>query len=102
MKVRFLEDYTVQAANGPSYKAGAVYDLPLPSAQHFLRKRRAELAPADEPGAQAAATVENKAPVQTDGVTKPLGTAKRGRPVKQAPAMPAEVADPMAGLDDHE
>ena len=103
MKVRFLEDYTVKAVNGPSYRAGEVYDLPMPSAQHFMRKRRAELAPADDPGAQAAVTVDSKPPVQADGGgAKPLGTTKRGRPAKQAAIPASEVTDPTAGLDNVE
>jgi len=43
MKVRFLETYKVKAADGPEYQAGEVYDLSEPSAQHFMRKGRAEL-----------------------------------------------------------
>jgi hypothetical protein len=43
MKIKFLETYKVKAADGPEYKAGEIYDLPAPSAQHFLRKGRAEI-----------------------------------------------------------
>jgi len=43
MKIRFLKDYKVQAENSPFYKAGEVYDLPELSANHFLRKGRAEI-----------------------------------------------------------
>lgn len=43
MKIRFLETYSVKAAGGPTYSEGEVYDLPRPTAEHFLRKRRAEI-----------------------------------------------------------
>jgi len=38
MKIRFLQTYTVKADGGETYEEGKVYDLPDPTAQHFLKK----------------------------------------------------------------
>ena len=43
MKVKFLETYTVKAADGRTFVAGEVYDLDDSSAKHFLNKRRCEV-----------------------------------------------------------
>ena len=43
MKIRFLETYTVKGRDGETFLQGKIYDLPGPSAQHFLNKGRAEI-----------------------------------------------------------
>lgn len=48
VKVRFLQDYTVQAVGGASYRAGSVYELREDAAQHFIRRRRAVLCGDDD------------------------------------------------------
>ena len=67
-KIRFLEDYTVDdyrkgTPDEEKYTGGKVYDLPLPSAEHFIRTLRAE-APGGKP---ASAPADEKTGDETSG-----------------------------------
>jgi len=43
VKIQFLETYQVKDQEGKIYREGEIYDLPEPSARHFLRKSRAKI-----------------------------------------------------------
>lgn len=38
MKVRFFNDYTVNAQDGEKYVAGQIYDMSVASANHFINR----------------------------------------------------------------
>lgn len=42
MKVKFLQNYRVQAVDGESYEEGETYELSKDSAEYFIRRRLAE------------------------------------------------------------
>jgi hypothetical protein len=63
MKIRFLQTYTVKADGGETYKEGKVYDLPDPTAQHFLKKR-GRAVPCDSEPEGADATPDKESAVQ--------------------------------------
>lgn len=110
MKIRFLQDYTVKAVGGQSYKKDEVIDLPESSAQHFINRRRAEFYKAKaeaipikaEPVAEAEPIPQSEGEPQTEEgapdtpapsvADKPLGSSKRGRPSKQVPKINFENA----------
>lgn len=41
MKIKFLESYQVKDCEGKIFRQGEVYDLPLASANHFLKRGKA-------------------------------------------------------------
>ena len=70
MRVRFLENYKVQAENGETYYKGKVYDMPPRSARHFTNKMVAVEVKDGKPAAPETASVE---PAET-------AVRPRGRP----------------------
>jgi len=49
MKIRFIENRTVQADGGDSFLAGKIYDLPETSCRHWLARGCAELVTEEKP-----------------------------------------------------
>ena len=79
MKIKFKKTVTVQAAGGDTFEAGATYDLPDASAQHWLNRGVAES-------------------VEKDQKTGPKPIARD--PVKSDEAKPAAKTDESSAEED--
>jgi hypothetical protein len=70
VRIKFLETYKVKDQEGREFLNAEVYDLPDPTALHFVRRGRAEIVqpePAPEP---------EKIPVETAPLTSPVSGSK--------------------------
>lgn len=65
--IRFKRTYTVQAVDGPTYRAGSVHELNPTAALHFVRRGIAEQISAE----QAAVALANPQPVEEPAAAPP-------------------------------
>lgn len=86
MKIRFKQACLVKDGSGTQFEEGHVYDLPLASAEHWLRRGKAEPVVAEDAHANPAKNLED-----ADETRKSL--AKREAKKPEPPAITAPAAD---------
>lgn len=72
-KVRFLRTCTVKAVDGPTFEEGKIYDLPIRSVEHWIRRGAVEMV-TDKP--HRTAVVETASVAPAENAQSPAAKAK--------------------------